>query len=732
MRPGEIQRFLLVFALICCASLPGSSQTQPSTSGNAAAEANAQLLRKSLTNAVTAGTPLPTATNVTDNLNIEAVMLPKSISEHVFGKTVADHYAVIEVNIANRSDQASFVLQSLYIDYSKWLLGNLNQANPAGDCGHPYCKASTTTQVSSVEYRIVRGQMLDRQPWSRRNVTSRAIRVLGSIGTAFAFPFTTDVVRGIGAWNGAVAPGFDTLFPDGTQAHMDRVSDYGFRDNKVIPQQSADIVIAFFPIDRFLTPTLRNIFLNSPALFFSPMLLALDPQSNKDVLKIMKMAFPKTANRDTEKNLQNLLTKIAALDPEAISADQDKVNKATAAFVQLQQTVDGDERSIGQSRDSAQLKDLTDKKSADETALNQAEKEMNDADQALSKDFSILESDPVYRFLEGMSLNNISIVVSGIMSVDQDIIPATINSTCFDKAGAELWGKKQEKKACFIKGKYLTGGTPQIANGSNLGITNLTVDKTGSTAELLNFTFDLKAPLTKGDFDLVVAKTAKNGTEIDSTKYHVTIDYKAAAAPAISKIDQSGTTITVTGTDFGSSDSPPQVSLRPVGGATPDKTVTTKSADSATITLDASKFTGVADGCYQLAIQAGGNAVVSDTKLPAIRVGTPKVDSAKPNAGKVEIAGSELCGSDLKFELLDATAKSLGEIGPPPASDGTKIDLDPGQAKLADAKGVLIDKSFDSATKEVKFPDPQGHASATRGAAKPRTNPAAPRGKQAH
>src|SRR5208283_4936867 len=189
---------------------------------------------------------------------------------------------------------------SLLIDVSEWELAGGFGRRVSRKPVKSYESRASAQEVSSVEYRIVRGQLLDAQPWSARNITTRALQVLGTIGTAYAFPFTADVVKGIGAWNGAVVPGAEVFWPDGMVGQLNRISDYGFRNNKIIPQQSADIVVAFFPIDRFLTPSLRNIFLNSPALFFDPFLMTIDPKTRKSLAPVLRNVFVDDATIKTE------------------------------------------------------------------------------------------------------------------------------------------------------------------------------------------------------------------------------------------------------------------------------------------------------------------------------------------------------------------------------------------------------------------------------------------------
>ena len=87
---------------------------------------------------------------------------------------------------------------------------------------------------------------------------------------------------------GQVVPAAQVLWPDGTVAQLDRISDFGFRANKVIPKEASDIVIAFFPLDRFITPELKKLFLTSPAVFFVPAAALVEKNSRGKIIGILQ------------------------------------------------------------------------------------------------------------------------------------------------------------------------------------------------------------------------------------------------------------------------------------------------------------------------------------------------------------------------------------------------------------------------------------------------------------
>jgi hypothetical protein len=220
------------------------------------------------------GFALPSDMAARSNVRVEAVLLPPAVSKALFGKAISSRYAVIELTISNKSQDAAFIVHSVFIDDSEWLLSGTTKAMAAAGLAVEAGAAPqsvTANQIASVEYRIARGEALDAQAWTARNWAMRLLQFLGVLATGSEFTFKeTGIVKGIGAFTGQVVPAAQVLWPDGTAGQLDRISDFGFRANKVIPKEASDIVIAFFPLDRFLTPGLKKLFLASPAVFFVP------------------------------------------------------------------------------------------------------------------------------------------------------------------------------------------------------------------------------------------------------------------------------------------------------------------------------------------------------------------------------------------------------------------------------------------------------------------------------
>ena len=242
-------------------------------------------------------------TSVGGNVTVEAVLLPASVSKTLFGKAISNQYAVIELTISNKSHDATLIVHSIFIDYSEWLLsGTAKALAAAGLPGQPSAnpqaaepttfqsfQSATSNQLASVEYRIARGEALDAQAWTSRNWTMRLLQFLGVIATGSEFTFKeTGIVKSIGAFTGQVVPAAQVLWPDGTVAQLDRISDFGFRANKVIPKEASDIVVAFFPLDRFITPELKKLFLASPAVFFVPAAALVDKTVRAQIIGVLQ------------------------------------------------------------------------------------------------------------------------------------------------------------------------------------------------------------------------------------------------------------------------------------------------------------------------------------------------------------------------------------------------------------------------------------------------------------
>jgi hypothetical protein len=455
------------------------------------------------------GFPLTSnSTDGTGNISVEATLIPPKIAKTVFGKEISLNYAVIALTISNRSSDQSFIIHTVFVDYSQWLLsggspyaqqqddaacsatpasmsptGDQQPAPPgkapaastrcAGNALRSWQQRTSPNQIDSLETRVVRGELLDRQPWTTRNWVLRALQATGSVAAGFTFATTnTGWLQGIGAYNAHFIPAMQNFWPDATVGQMNRISDLGFQVNKVIAKQSSDIVVAFFPIERFLTPDLKSIFISSPAVFFVPFAALADPTVSDRLKTYIDYIF-------TEEQLANMRG-------------------------HLHQVVAGDCSTLGPNTVLAAGDTFEKAKRACETA------------------------DLVNR----LSLNVVRVTVGGTMNVDVNKVPAQITEVDIDqdKAGTATW-KKGDTLAGEIFGSFLGGGTPTITKPENVG--QVTAVTEGSSDTQLHFTIKMGEDLPAGTKTLTFQVSKKSdGSTITSPTHDYTIITAPAAAAA--------------------------------------------------------------------------------------------------------------------------------------------------------------------------------------------------------
>src|ERR1035437_3196325 len=254
-------------SLVLATLLPAFSQTHTLDK-----ETNAAVL----STAAREGVEIPAKSTVRDSVGVTAVLLTQPAVRRLFGKEIANTYAVVQLTISNKSADAAFLIHSSYIDTTQWALGggtrgfSINSA-PRDDPAELARAGSRPNRIASVEARIARGQLLDAQQWSARNWTMRLLTIAGSLASGYSFAFKEiGIAKAIAAFNGNLVPGVAFAWPDGAVAQQNRISDFGYQTNKVIGKQSSDVMVCFFPIDMFLSAPFRQVFLKSPGLFLSP------------------------------------------------------------------------------------------------------------------------------------------------------------------------------------------------------------------------------------------------------------------------------------------------------------------------------------------------------------------------------------------------------------------------------------------------------------------------------
>ena len=251
---------------------------------------------------------------------------------------------------------------------------------------------------------------------------------------------------------------------------MNRISDLGFQVNKVVAKQSSDIVVAFFPIERFLTPDLKSIFISSPATFFAPFAALTDPTVAHRLEKYINYIF-------TPAQLDNLKAHLS----EVVSGTCEKFDR---------QSPPGAAGSIELACQTADL-------------------------------------------VNRLSLNVVRVTVGGTMNVDVNKVPAQITEVDIDqdKDGTATW-KKDDSLTGVIRGSFLGGGTPTITKPENLG--QVTAVAEGSSDTALHFTIKLSQDLPAGTTTLTfqVSKKSDGSTITSATRDYTILTAPPAAALA--------------------------------------------------------------------------------------------------------------------------------------------------------------------------------------------------------
>jgi hypothetical protein len=510
-----VPRYQLVLLVALSLQYPAGAQATKKTPSPESADAAA-----TVKNAASQGFQLSASTNVSDQVSVEAVMLPASVSKKIFGKEVGNNYAVVELIITNRSTEAAVLVHSIFIDDSQWLLSGgspfeVNLLCPESDgsdenatlrapanatdqkegktqVGRKKCGVRGNTlplsqtqtqpnQIASAETRLVRGELLDTQPWTTRNWIIRALQVTGSIASGFTFATSSQSwIRGIGAFNGQGVPGAQTFWPDATVGQMNRISDLGFQVNKVIAKQNSDAIVAFFPIDRFITPGLKNLFIKSPAVFFAPYVMMFDSEVNGS-------EKGKSGKNGSQNNTLSAYVKKLFTDDELTKLNQHLYEVTSGGCLPPPD---------------------------------------NNAD--------LKQACEIADLINHLSLNTVRVLVGGTMTVDVDTVPANITSVDVDipadKTSSSMW-QTAATLTGVIRGSFLSNGTPVIVGSDDLGI-KIAAVADGSTDTALHFKITLSKalPTTQTKLTFQVKKT-KSGTSVQSANY----DYPLTASASTDK-----------------------------------------------------------------------------------------------------------------------------------------------------------------------------------------------------
>jgi hypothetical protein len=630
------------------------------------------------------GTELPVNLSVNTNVRAQAVLIPQVDAKRIFGKEIADNYAVIQLIVSNKSSDAALIIHGVFIDYSRWALSGSGGSQPpvtidgrSRDNDDQFQAATSPNHIASEEYRVVRGQLLDAQMWTKRNWLVRTLTFAASLAGAGTFAFNAKEVQLIAALNGTVVPGVESLWPDRTVDQLNRVSDFGYQTNKVIAQRGSEVIVCFFPIDRFLTPGFRRLFLKSPALFFAPLLMLADEKIKGEVASVigsnfgqvdladLRQALPCYVRIDRERREGRLGSLMGAADS---ALDKAKLRTATGVSKTLKQIMD----------------EQTDQSCLGQFGLQNVDGKIGfiDASEGTRRQFGAFQA---LDYISQTSLNAVTVVVDGVMTVDTLAIAAKIDGVGFDEAA----NCGDHHKPCFwtnteknggirngtIDGSYLTGGQVKITNADELGLKEVKTIIDSSSDQVLHFSFKLTNPIdNQSKLHFVVSKPipgsdTKNPKAKDSLSWEYVVDYGANSSPTISdvKFDAGQSTLTITGDGF--VDAPPKnplvVTLHTPGGE--DIKVQPSSSSTTKLIVPVEKKTA---GCWSVVVSVGAQPSLEREKNKFMIATLPTLGSARRQADKKEIVvnGENLveatdCSNkklELSFQLVKVTDAKEG------------------------------------------------------------------------
>jgi len=268
---------------------------------------------------------------------VEAVLLPRKPAATMFGGYVADNYAVVKTSLSNHCADQQFILHDIYFDYREWALSGVyaelcpiqpgapspmapertTEAAPGGDTQagnspgqpvstHPSTSAANTDestsqcayvspgdpnnqnttgshagQVATVGALDIQGQLTEDSVFSRRNLVVNGLTLVGQVAGGYAFVGSMAAVQGIGAFNSVFVPSLSKFWPNRSLNQEKFLLSLGYRTDQItaIAKEGHGSYYVFFPLATFLTPRLKKLFLDDPAVFLNPAEAWLEPNA---------------------------------------------------------------------------------------------------------------------------------------------------------------------------------------------------------------------------------------------------------------------------------------------------------------------------------------------------------------------------------------------------------------------------------------------------------------------
>ena len=608
--------------------------------------------------------------SVNGNVHVQAVLIPRVAAHRIFGSEVANNYAVIEINVGNKSPDAALLIHGIFIDYSAWpLSGTSRMAVQAARSTDVFQASNFPSQVASEEYRVVRGEMLDAQTDTLRNRIIRWLTLAGNLAGAFTFSINEEgIVKGIAAATGVGIPGLATAYPDKTIDQLNRISDLGFRSNKVIPKEASDVIVCFFPIDRFLTPGFKRIFLKRPAVFFAPFLLLTDkhPEVQKDLdVAIGDFLSTTDINGKTSKkwsaaDIRRALPcySIVTSKPHDPGYDACLDDFGLEPFHDPKTKKDGLRVKVKRDGASHEVTDATGRPIPEPAEYEKYRKYM------------------VINFIGDVSLNRVNVTVDGVMAVDVNTIAGRIDEVdldkvadCGDANGECFWTDLTANdgvRTGVIRGAYLKGADIVIADKDAVHLDALKKVDEGSDDNELHFSFKLTVPVdnqTKLHFTVIKPAPSEGAKPLESNSYEYLVAYSPTAV-GIESATLSTDKKTVEVKIRRVSSAAVKFILHPESGddvAVPANKVAPVAGDrnKFVLTIDGMNLTA---GCWS--VQAASSGLSSNRSNKFSVEPKLKLDAAIRHAESIEVTGTDLidfthCGGQrVTFKVFKEGSKT--------------------------------------------------------------------------
>jgi hypothetical protein len=278
--------------------------------------------------------PISATSTVSSCITVEAVLLSYKPAAMLFGGFVAKNYAVVKTTISNHCADQQFILHDIYFDYRRWALSGVysglslcksapsetsasdSQNKSSGDApphtgsgtstrptgsqtsstgsgdstktaagpqkslnqcsvtpsADVYTQGSQPGQVATVGALDVEYQDVEDSEFSPRNKVVKALTLIGAVAQGYAFIGSGGAAMGIGAFNTAFVGSVVKLWPDRRVDQEKYLLSLGYRTDQstAIAKDGHGSYYAFFPLATFLTPDLKKLFVEDPAVFLNP------------------------------------------------------------------------------------------------------------------------------------------------------------------------------------------------------------------------------------------------------------------------------------------------------------------------------------------------------------------------------------------------------------------------------------------------------------------------------